>query len=56
MRLGDRNYLRDGRAQVAVIHPLERGEVVELVKVDQVVYQHRVVQRLLVEVEPLEPR
>ena len=22
MRLGDRNYLRDGRAQVAVIHPL----------------------------------
>ena len=56
MRLRDRNDLRDGRAQVAVIHPIERGEIIEVVKVDQIVHQHRVVQRLLVEVEALQSR
>ena len=55
MRLCDRNYLRDRRLQVAVIHSIEGGEVVELVKVDQIVHQHGVVERLLVEIEALEP-
>ena len=56
MRLRDRNDLRDRRAQIAVIHPIERREIVQLVKIDQVVHQHRVVQRLLVEIEALESR
>ncbi len=56
MRLCERNDLRDGRAQVAVIHAVERGEIVELMKIDQVVHQHGVVERLLVEVEALESR
>jgi len=37
-----------------VIHPIQRGEIIEIVKINKVVDQHRVIQRLLVEIETLQ--
>ena len=46
----------DRGAQIAMVDALQRREVVEVVEVDQIVDQHGVVERLLVEVESLQPR
>ncbi len=54
MRAGERDYDFDRRAQIAVIFPPERLEVVQIVKVYPVVYQHRVVDRFLIEIEALQ--
>ena len=56
MGLRDFDDLLDGGAQVSVIDPFQCREVVEIVKINQVIDQHRIVERLLVEVETLESR
>jgi hypothetical protein len=50
------DYGFDRRGGVAVMHLLERCEIVEVMEIDEVVEKHRVIERLLVEVEALKPR
>src|SRR5208282_4631995 len=54
--LGELDDRFDRGAQVAMMLALEGGEIVQMMEVEAVVYQHRVVERLLVEIETFEAR
>ncbi len=56
MSLRDLDDAFDSRAQISVVDSFQRGKIIQVVEIDQIIDQNRVVERLLVEIESLKSR